>query len=680
LNPFFPVDKLQNVFFTYQSILNLNSPQNNSVRFSACSAERVPNRYARASAILLLLTLCLFLSGCKTWDLNSFRSFASVVSYAAPTTVQVTENKRIQFNERAKALVGVVPKPEKRTLEFLTRNGLDKLWEKEPKTAILRVAQLSQQQHNLEPVFALANLKFVYAEKMRMQGNQSEALSQYGGTVVIAYRFLFDPKYDVFRNAYDPNFRGICDHYNHALEEMMRLIKKSNQIQPNFEYTLQSESGTIEFSILPAGRWAQESLSDLEFVSDYEAKGLTNSYRTFGLGVPLIATWETTKTNSLAKEHYPPAIKVPLTAFMQVNTSDVNSTDLKCTLHLLDPLEQTNVKINERIAPLESDVTTPLALFLQDPLLNVNLLGVFSMLNGKIADEVRGLYMLEPYDENKIPVLLVHGLASSPMTWTEMFNDLRSDPYIQKNYQFWFYMYPTGQPFWASARQMREDLKNVRHQLDPEGNVRVLDEMVCVGHSMGALISRMQTIYSDDLFWNLVSDRKPGDLKGDEEARRELLGALYFEPNPSIRRVVTIASPNRGSNFANDTTIWLSHSFFKLPDWMSNESKQIIKSNPDFFRDTKLLKISTSIDSLSPENPIFETLGQARKAPWVRYHNIYGRLTKPHPFSLLTKKVIGEGDGVVPVESATAIDAESELEVEHGHITVHENTEAILEV
>ena len=64
--------------------------------------------------------------------------------------------------------------------------------------------------------------------------------------------------------------------------------------------------------------------------------------------------------------------------------------------------------------------------------------------------------MLEPYQPGKIPVLMVHGLWSSPITWMEMFNDLRGDPDLRRDYQFWFYLYPTGQPFWRSATQLRE--------------------------------------------------------------------------------------------------------------------------------------------------------------------------------------------------------------------------------
>ena len=73
-----------------------------------------------------------------------------------------------------------------------------------------------------------------------------------------------------------------------------------------------------------------------------------------------------------------------------------------------------------------------------------------------------GLYMVQPYEPGKIPVLMVHGLWSSPMTWMEMFNDLRSQPEIRDHYQFWFYLYPTGQPFWLSAAQLRRDLAKVR--------------------------------------------------------------------------------------------------------------------------------------------------------------------------------------------------------------------------
>ena len=99
--------------------------------------------------------------------------------------------------------------------------------------------------------------------------------------------------------------------------------------------------------------------------------------------------------------------------------------------------------------------------------------------------------MLEPYDPDKIPVLMVHGLWSNLITWMEMFNDLRGTPEIRDQYQFWFYLYLTGQPFWATVSQLRNELATAKRRLDPRSVNPALDEMILVGHSMGGLISRM---------------------------------------------------------------------------------------------------------------------------------------------------------------------------------------------
>ena len=61
-----------------------------------------------------------------------------------------------------------------------------------------------------------------------------------------------------------------------------------------------------------------------------------------------------------------------------------------------------------------------------------------------------------------------------------MFNDLRANVDVRQNYQFWFYLYPTGQPFWTSAAQMREGLARMRQQLDPQRREPALDQMVLV--------------------------------------------------------------------------------------------------------------------------------------------------------------------------------------------------------
>ena len=116
-------------------------------------------------------------------------------------------------------------------------------------------------------------------------------------------------------------------------------------------------------------------------------------------------------------------------------------------LELHDPLDAKDIVVGDRRVPLESDLSTPLAYFLDRPKLNQ--LADYGLIRPDRAAALTGLYMLQPYEPNKIPVVLVHGLWSSPLTWTEMYNDLRSQPEISRHYQIWFYLYPTGQPFWT---------------------------------------------------------------------------------------------------------------------------------------------------------------------------------------------------------------------------------------
>src|SRR5262249_36280200 len=136
-------------------------------------------------------------------------------------------------------------------------------------------------------------------------------------------------------------------------------------------------------------------------------------------------------------------------------------------LELYDPLERQSISVAGRDVPLESDLSTPLAYFLDLPQFQDSQISTVGLFKPGEMKKLQGLYMLEPYDPTKMPVVMVHGLWSSPVTWMEMYNDLRSDPAVREHYQFWFYLYPTGQPFWFSGTQMREDLATMRRTLDP---------------------------------------------------------------------------------------------------------------------------------------------------------------------------------------------------------------------
>jgi hypothetical protein len=298
------------------------------------------------------------------------------------------------------------------------------------------------------------------------------------------------------------------------------------------------------------------------------------------------------------------------------------------------------------------------------------------LLNPNQAQGIKGLYMVEPFDPNRVPVVMVHGLWSSPTTWMEMFNDLRAFPEIRSRYQFWFFLYPTGQPFWTSAAQLRDTLVEVRTVLDPAGENSRLNELVLVGHSMGGLVSRLQTLESGDEFWRVVSDKPLEELKATPAEQNKLAKCFYFHPNPAVKRVVTIGTPHMGSTSSNDYTQYLGRSLITLPEMMVDLSNKLIRDNPGAFRDTDLLTMTTSIDSLSPKCPIFPVMHAAPKAEWTRYHNIVGVV----PSKTWLGSVSEVGDGVVEVSSARLEGAASEIDVPSDHLVVHQHPLAILEV
>jgi pimeloyl-ACP methyl ester carboxylesterase len=226
---------------------------------------------------------------------------------------------------------------------------------------------------------------------------------------------------------------------------------------------------------------------------------------------------------------------------------------------------------------------------------------------------------------------------------------------------------------------MREDLAKMRREVDPHREAPALDEMVLVGHSMGGLIAKLQTVESANAFWNTMSDHPFADMKADPDTVRALATTFYFRPNPSIRRVVTLGTPHRGSPFANDLTRWAGNKLITLPHKMMERQNEILADNKNFFRPNAPIDVRTSIDSLSPDSPVLSTLLTATPGPWVTYHNVVGH--DPNPG--WHKYIVGDGDGVVALTSArldNVPQVESQIVVPADHMNVHRHPQSILEV
>jgi pimeloyl-ACP methyl ester carboxylesterase len=614
------------------------------------------------------------------------------------------------------------PKPTKRTMQLLRRFDLSQDLDGDRAVLLARLEDLQRREPNPEHEYAMAEIAYITAKRAETM-HRDRALEFYGTALIHAYRYLFEQESaggeqvsvsnvqadwvehgtepgagqlvgaDI-ANPYDPQFRGASDLYNQSLEGLLRLVRREGELRPGTSRAVKTSNYKCSFEVVLVSKgWHAEDFDRFEFVSDYKVQGLKNHYHSYGLGVPLIAVRKNHEGMDAAEQYYPESVAFPITAFLRVNRAEMNgdqhgaaapqatNPQAPCfVLELHDPLDRQSIEVAGRTVPLEADLSTPLAYFLSQPQFQDSTISTRGLLRPGEAKELQGLYMLEPFDPHKMPVVMVHGLWSSPITWMEMYNDLRSDPLIREHYQFWFYMYPTGQPFWFSATQMREDLAMMRRRLDPTRLDPALDQMVLVGHSMGGLVSKLQTVESSDEFWHTMSQHEFAELNADEDVVQALAGTFFFSPSPSVRRVVTLGTPHRGSEFSNGVTQWLGHKLIKLPSKMLKGRNELIARNRDFFRPRAPLNITTSIDSLAPDSLVLPVLLSAAPGPWVAYHNVVGR--EPD-LSWWRKRLIGDGDGVVSLSSARLDNlphVRSQRIVPADHVSVHRHPQSILEV
>ena len=93
--------------------------------------------------------------------------------------------------------------------------------------------------------------------------------------------------------------------------------------------------------------------------------------------------------------------------------------------------------------------------------------GFASMIRPFAALRKPQIYLLDPYDRNKIPLLMVHGLQSTPVAFAALVNALRNDPEIRAKYQVWQFYYASGTPVLLNALELRSSLNQTLRRRNP---------------------------------------------------------------------------------------------------------------------------------------------------------------------------------------------------------------------
>ena len=525
-----------------------------------------------------------------------------------------------------------------------------------PREAFLR-------QPTRENAFVLAELHYALADKAEREV-RPESVTEFYLAAAYSYFHLFGDPDSIADNA------RMAEVHHSSLARCIRSAQSFNKNSLR-ELSIQLPDGPLVIPVvLNAEPWRPDDVDQLMVVGNYDLE-LTHRHRRPGVGVPVVAMRHRHDDGSLRDAFFAPRQAFSVTAILHpdldrlLNRKTSEQTTARLELH--DPCRVKSIDFGgKRVLPLAADFTAPLvACENTQEFMRLDWLGFREP--ARVA-KLSGLYFLEPYQPGKIPIIFVHGLWSDMHTWDETINELRAVPEIRDRYQFAVYLYPTGNAFAVNAMRLRQKLRDLKKLTDAPDPA--LDQMILIGHSMGGIIARLQIVGSENRLWEMIAHSPPEQLKMTPETRRLIDDTFFFEPNPSIKRVVFIGTPQRGSNFGGSWMRNLASSLVNPPSEMTEIRKKLEQDNPGAFRPFFLRAIPTSVDNLAMDNPTLRAINQMSFGPSTRLHSIIGT----------GKMLFQSGDGLVPVSSARIAGTESELYVDDWHTSLHRDPNSIREI
>ena len=546
----------------------------------------------------------------------------------------------------------------------LRRNNLVERFDDKPEEALAALREhVIDEADGTQDLFALAELSFFHAER-------SKRKPHFLAAAVYAYAYLFPAEKTKEPDPFDSRFRLACDLYNRALTEAFKSTDGERVQLAAGTYVLPFGTLTVDFDESQL-LWGNRRLTDFVPIGELEVTGFRNRYRQPGLGAPLAAKTEPAGPNDPAASLVGPRVRVPATALLRMEhpREQLAGTELRGRLELHEATNEERIRLDDHSVPLESEPTAALAQTLAETRPWEAELSAFL---GSLLNVQRPLQLgaREPYRRGRIPVVFVHGTASSVARWADMVNDLDADPVLRNHFQFWFFTYDSGNPIPYSALILRRALSKAIGDLDPEGQDECLHRMVVIGHSQGGLLTKMTAIDSGDRFWRNISGVPLDELHIAEETRALLREAVFVEPLPFVRRVIFVATPHHGSYRAGpDIVRRLAQRLVSMPSSLLQIGTDLVSRDVKPY--LKMQRFPTAIDNMSPGHPFTRAISEIPVAPGIAAHSIIG-VTGNGPIE-------NGGDGVVKYQSAHIDGVESELVVNSPH-SMQSHPEVVSEV
>ena len=491
----------------------------------------------------MLLLCLLFLSGCAT-----------------PLGVNAVSPRKAYQDAYANPLnAGVLSDQAK---FVLNRYDLLQKFDKEPAAAIAALHQKALHDDRGDILYTLAEGSYLYGSQLAdsyYEEEQKLAPDYFLLSALYSFYFVTGERYRQRLNIFDHRARNAVDMYNFGLWQGFATGDDEGLVLKTAERKLPfgSISISLDTSQFP---WKMEEFEKFLPADKYKVRGVSVRNRTAGIGLPLIALRKKTGNGSSGGQ------ASPVTAVLRVQggLAALNAGTARASLHLFSTQDTSTVNDAKGTAiPLESDLTTPMVYKLEgSQLFDLGLSAFLGREPNKIPD---GLYLTEPYRPGKIPVVFVHGTASNPVWWVEMFNTLRFDPLIREKYQFWYFVYTSNKAVAISAAELRDALREKVAALDPQGKDAALQQMVVAGHSQGGLLTKFTAVDTGEKLVQVATGKTLDSLEMSAENKARVSRLLIIKPLPFVKTVIFLSTPHRGSFQSKAWNRNLVRSLISLP-------------------------------------------------------------------------------------------------------------------
>lgn len=458
---------------------------------------------------------------------------------------------------------------------------------------------------------------------------------------------------------------GLVPLYNHAIGQAADLIQQRG-IRNNGLYQTSANSYQVEFDSSQAATFSESIFDDIIPVDCLKRKGLRSEVSQSGVGAPLVVL------HGLNGEKTNPFVS-PIGGDFNTTLVVDFSIKGKAVFRFYDVTKLSTVQFWGREQDMSVNLTASnyiLAKRKSEGGGASRIMGVFRPM--KYSGRM-GLYLEPIFDPDKIPLILVHGLVSSPITWTDPMNEILADPKIRANYQAYTYYYPTGFPVRMTGAKLKEDLLRLEAYARSQGASKNADKMIIFGHSMGGLLTSMNVREINDKTWSNLSSEPIDELRVSRFVKDDF-ATIFEKPQPSgIKRAVFISTPHHGSNKANSWYGSFVATLIKIPtnlavlDFAGAAESMTDLGKSVFNQDGPVNGMVT----LRTGNPALEMVADRPILARVSYHSIIGDRGKGD--------TPNSSDGVVPYGSSHLEGAESELIVPSGH-SAHRNPAAVKEM